>query len=166
MKTILIPILILFVVFTQNTKQIDTENSIITFTFTDKDVDGSIGDIQFQSTLNWKEPEKSILKGSVAVTTLKTGNFLRDGHLMWEKYFNRSDYPRIYFESKTIEEKSAGSYTITGNLTIKGIKKEVQLTADKRLTSLSLKETFTPAILILPFQRNERKISWILRCGW
>lgn len=141
MKTILIPILILFGVFTQNTIQIDTENSTITFNFIDKNVDGTIGNMQSQSSIDWVNPENSKLKGSVAVTTLKTGNFLRDGHLMWEKYFNRSDYPRIYFESTSIQEKGVDSYTITGNLTIKGIKKEVQLTAVKKTNELELTGT-------------------------
>ncbi len=89
MKTILISLILLVIIVRQDQKQIDTENSTVEFIFTDKNVNGTIGDIQSQSTLNWEEPEKSVLKGSVAVTTLKTRNFLRDGHLMWEKYFNR-----------------------------------------------------------------------------
>ncbi len=141
MKTILISLILLVITVRQDEKQIDTENSTVECIFTDRNVNGTIGDIQSESTLNWSAPKKSILKGSVAVTTLKTGNFLRDGHLVWDKYFNRSNYPRIYFESMAIEEKSTNTYSITGKLTVKVITKEVQLSAEKKANELELTGT-------------------------
>jgi polyisoprenoid-binding protein YceI len=111
--------------------KINTTDSKITFTFDSEGVAGTIGDIQSQSEIDLTQIEESIIKGSVNVSSLETGNFLRDGHLMWEKYFNRSDYPRIYFESTAITAKGTASYSILGNLTIKGISKPVTFTAVK-----------------------------------
>ena len=51
---------------------------------------------------------------------------------MWEKYFNRSDYPRIYFESNSIKENKDRTYKVEGNLTIKGISKPVTFLAVKK----------------------------------
>lgn len=111
--------------------QINTTASKITFTFESKNVTGSISGIQSESEIDFSQFENSKIKGSVSVSSLKTGNFLRDGHLMWEKYFNRSDYPRIYFESTSITANSDASYSILGNLNIKGISKPVTFTAMK-----------------------------------
>jgi polyisoprenoid-binding protein YceI len=111
--------------------KINTTDSKITFTFDSEGVAGTIGDIQSQSEIDLTQIEESIIKGSVSVGSIETGNFLRDGHLMWEKYFNRSDYPRIYFESTAITAKGTASYSILGNLTIKGISKPVTFTAVK-----------------------------------
>jgi len=109
-----------------------TEDSKISFTFESKDITGTIGDIQSESEIDLSQLENSKIKGSVSVSSLETGNFLRDGHLMWEKYFNRSDYPRIYFESTSITPTKEASYTVLGNLTIKGISKPVSFTAVKK----------------------------------
>jgi polyisoprenoid-binding protein YceI len=129
MKTT-IALLLVCASFLLNNK-INSTDSKITFTFDSEGVAGTIGDIQSQSEIDLTQIEESIIKGSVNVSSLETGNFLRDGHLMWEKYFNRSDYPRIYFESTAITAKGTASYSILGNLTIKGISKPVTFTAVK-----------------------------------
>ena len=129
MKTILT--LLLLCISVLGFSQINTTASKISFTFESKKVTGSIGDIQSQSEIDLSQLENSKIKGSVSVSSLETGNFLRDGHLMWETYFNRSDYPRIYFESTAITAKGTASYSVLGNLTIKGISKPVTFTAVK-----------------------------------
>jgi polyisoprenoid-binding protein YceI len=125
----------------QSPKKINTDGSSVTFTFVDKDVTGSISDIESQSVIDINQLENSVLKGSVGITTLKTGNFLRDGHLMWEKYFNRDDYPRIYFKSTTVKKQSSTIYRVQGILTMKGIDKEITLTATKSEDTITLKST-------------------------
>jgi polyisoprenoid-binding protein YceI len=112
--------------------QINTKDSKISFTFESKNVTGSISGMQSQSEIDLTQIEESIIKGSVSVGSIETGNFLRDGHLMWEKYFNRSDYPRIYFESNSIKENKDRTYKVEGNLTIKGISKPVTFMAVKK----------------------------------
>jgi polyisoprenoid-binding protein YceI len=138
MKPLLLSLFLLISIAAQNTQKVDPENSTISFTFEDKNVVGTIGDIQSQSIIDINQLEKSTLKGSVSVTSLKTGNFLRDGHLMWEKYFNREKYPRIYFESSAIEKQNTNSYLIYGTLTIKGIAKEVIFKGKKNEKGITL----------------------------
>jgi polyisoprenoid-binding protein YceI len=114
------------------TNKINTKDSKVTFTFVSEGLVGTIGDIQSQSEIDIHQFENSTVKGSVSVSSLETGNFLRDGHLMWEKYFNRGDYPRIYFESTRIKQNKDASYDIQGNLIIKGISKPVSFLAVQR----------------------------------
>jgi len=112
-----------------------TEASI-SFTFKSKDVSGTIGDFRSNSVIDLKQFENSTLEGSVGVTTLQTGNGLRDGHLMWKNYFHRKVHPRILFKSTSIIKFGENSYEITGNLTIKGITKSI--TFEGKLTASEL----------------------------
>ncbi len=122
-KTMLLILIALTVSSFVLNKKIDATNSTISFLFESKKVKGTIGDIQSSSSIDLDNFENSSLEGSVAITTLKTGNFLRDGHLMWEKYFYRKKYPRLYFKSETITKKANNEYVVVGELTVKGIRK-------------------------------------------
>ncbi len=51
----------------------------------------------------------------------------RDNHLRSEDFFNSEKYPKMVFESKKIEKVGDGRYKITGDLTIRGVTKEVSL---------------------------------------
>jgi polyisoprenoid-binding protein YceI len=63
---------------------------------------------------------------SVHATTVNTGNGSRDNHLRKEEYFNVAGYPKLNFIStKVMPSGKAGSYTMEGNLTIKGVSKPV-----------------------------------------
>ncbi len=57
------------------------------------------------------------------VSSIKTGNGMRDKKAQTSEWFNAAKYPNIEFSSSKIE-KSENGYTVTGNLTIKGTKKE------------------------------------------
>ena len=57
------------------------------------------------------------------VSSIKTGNGMRDKKAQTSEWFNASKYPNIEFTSSKIE-KSENGYTVTGNLSIKGTKKE------------------------------------------
>ncbi|TAI48086.1 YceI family protein [Flagellimonas allohymeniacidonis] len=106
-------------------RSVDTDNAEITFVFKEKDVDGSIGEVRSESSIDMEDFTQSTLKGSVSLESLKTGNFLRDWHLMSKKFFHRSKQDRLYFSSTSIT-KNNEDYTIEGNLDIKGISKPVK----------------------------------------
>ena len=64
---------------------------------------------------------------SVNSKTIDTDNSTRDNHLRKSEYFDVEKYPLISFVSKTITKGSAPElFHVTGNLTIKGVTKEVQ----------------------------------------
>ena len=117
--------------------QIEINKANINFVFISKNVEGSIADFKTSSKINLQQLEKSTFEGSVSLESLKTGNFLRDWHLMSKKYFHRKKFPRIYFKSTAIVKKE-NNYQVTGNLTIKGISKEVSLTMKKLPNALQL----------------------------
>ena len=110
----------------------------VSFLFIDKDVDGTIEAKTVQSQLNLADFTKSSITGTAEVNTLDTDNFLRDGHLMWKKYFNEDDYPILKFESTSISKKSANIYAISTDLTIKGITKSIETEAQIEKNKVSI----------------------------
>lgn len=123
--------------FSQET-EIIVDKTAISFVFTSKDVQGSIGDLQSDSNIDFMNFERSIIEGSVSLESLKTGNFLRDWHLMSKKYFYRQKFPRLYFKSSKIIETTNG-FQIEGILTMKGISKSIILEASIEKNKIQMK---------------------------
>lgn len=61
------------------------------------------------------------------VNSIDTRNEQRDAHLKSADFFDATNYPKIEFTSKAIVKKSESDYEVTGDLTIRGITKEVKL---------------------------------------
>ncbi|WP_103866158.1 YceI family protein [Aquimarina sp. I32.4] len=115
---------------------IDKENSKISFNFIEDQTSGTISGLDFKVNFSPKNAENAVFSGTALVKTLDTNNFLRDGHLMWEKFFHKKKYPKISFVSTQVVTFEQNTYKVIGNLTIKGIQKEVIITFsldDKKL---------------------------------
>ncbi|MEX1011017.1 MAG: YceI family protein [Balneolaceae bacterium] len=63
------------------------------------------------------------------VSSISTGNEDRDNHLKSEDFFNAENHPKITFESTSFEPVSDDTYKLTGDLTIRGTTKTVELEA-------------------------------------
>lgn len=84
------------------------------------DVEGTIK-LDEQNILN------SSVEATIQVATINTGSEQRDNHLRSGDFFLVEQYPTITFESKRIEPKGGDDYRIIGDLTIRGITREVAL---------------------------------------
>jgi polyisoprenoid-binding protein YceI len=71
--------------------------------------------------------ETPVLSGSVAVSSIDTGDEARDGHLQAPDFFDVQNYPQITFSSNTGEQLSDGRVRLTGEITIRGITKPIEL---------------------------------------
>ena len=67
------------------------------------------------------------IKFSVAINSIDTDDAKRDGHLKSKDFFESETYPKMTFESTSIEQIKEGNYTLKGNLTLHGITKEIVL---------------------------------------
>jgi polyisoprenoid-binding protein YceI len=67
--------------------------------------------------------EDGTLSVFMNVGSVNTGNVDRDNHLKSEDFFNSEEFPTIQFGGKISEDMT----TITGDITIKGITKEITL---------------------------------------
>jgi polyisoprenoid-binding protein YceI len=75
------------------------------------------------------DPAHSHARGTVTVASIDTGNPDRDAHLRSPDFFDAERYPYITFESTRIRHVSGGTFELTGDLTIKGVTREVQMEA-------------------------------------
>jgi polyisoprenoid-binding protein YceI len=69
-------------------------------------------------------PEKSKIYASIDATTIETGNDMMNAHAKEPGVLDANKFPTITFESNIIRKNSSG-YETTGNLTLKGITKEI-----------------------------------------
>jgi polyisoprenoid-binding protein YceI len=65
----------------------------------------------------------------IDATTINTGDEQRDAHLKSADFLDVANYPSITFKSKSVA-KAGDDLKIVGDLTIRGITKEVTLTAE------------------------------------
>src|SRR5246127_4890942 len=69
-----------------------------------------------------------VLEGNVDVSTIDTGEANRDGHLKSPEFFDADQHPQITFHATTTEAGADGHVTLTGEITIKGVTKPIELT--------------------------------------
>ena len=75
------------------------------------------------NTFSGSIEEDGTVTVSMNVNTINTGNADRDNHLKSADFFNSEEYPTIQFGGKMSEDMN----TITGEITIKGITREITL---------------------------------------
>ena len=63
----------------------------------------------------------------IIVKSIFTNNAKRDKHLLSKDFFNASEYPKITFNSSSIEKVSDTKYNLKGTMTIKGVSKEITI---------------------------------------
>ena len=68
-----------------------------------------------------------VLTGTVDVASIDTGEEQRDAHLRSADFFDVEQHPEISFDSTRIEPIDDDSFRITGNLTLHGITREIEL---------------------------------------
>ncbi len=69
---------------------------------------------------------KSSVIVEIDAKTIDTANQKRDDHLRGPDFFNVAEFPTITFESKSVK-KSGSKYTVSGNLELHGVSKEVTI---------------------------------------
>ena len=63
----------------------------------------------------------------IDAASIDTGNEQRDGHLRGADFLDTAAYPQIVFAVKSVAPSADETYTVTGDLTIRGVTREVAL---------------------------------------
>ena len=90
-------------------------------------VEGRFNEYKGELTLG-KEFSQSALSAEVGVGSVDTAVKDRDGHLKSADFFDAAKYPKMTFKSKRFEGSPA-AFRLVGDLTIKGVTKEVAFDA-------------------------------------
>jgi polyisoprenoid-binding protein YceI len=116
--------------YTAGTYQIDLMHSKVGFEVPHlviSSVDGRFNEYEGELVLNEKL-ENSKLSVSINVNSIDTAIAKRDEHLRGTDFFDTAKFPKITFKSKKVTG-STNAMKIAGDLTIKGVTKEVTLEA-------------------------------------
>jgi polyisoprenoid-binding protein YceI len=80
-------------------------------------------------------PNGDFTKSTVAVTidasSIDTGVDQRDAHLKSPDFFDVAQYPELRFVGKRVEPRSGSEIDVVGDLTIKGVTREVVLRVEQ-----------------------------------
>ena len=69
----------------------------------------------------------SSVEAVIAVESITTRDEKRDEHLRSADFFDAANYPTISFKSTSVKVKSDSDLVITGDLTIRGVTRSVDL---------------------------------------
>jgi polyisoprenoid-binding protein YceI len=92
-------------------------------------VRGSFDKVSGTVTGDLSNPASAQVDVTIDASSINTGNTKRDDHLRSADFFEIEKHPAITFKSKKIE-KAGDGYRMTGDLTMRGVTKEVVLAVD------------------------------------
>jgi polyisoprenoid-binding protein YceI len=73
------------------------------------------------------DPTTARGKVIIDAASIDTANSQRDGHLSSADFLDVEHFPTITFEVKSVHPKGDGMYEVIGDLTIRGVTKEIRL---------------------------------------
>ena len=93
---------------------------------------------QFRGEIELDDFDPTTASGRIEVDTrsVDTGNEQRDAHLRSADFFDADNYPVMVFVPKSITPKAGAEYEVVGDLTIRGVTREVTLTYEHSGTVL------------------------------
>lgn len=93
-------------------------------------VKGSFKDVKltFEGDPDDLSSGKALLE--IRTDSVETFDEKRDGHLKSDDFFNVAKYPKMTFESSKITRVDEDNYTVTGNLSIRGRTKEIDVSLE------------------------------------
>jgi polyisoprenoid-binding protein YceI len=89
-------------------------------------VRGQFKDFEGQAHIDAANPENSSVTVTIQTASIDTGVADRDGHLKSADFFDVEQFPEITFVSTDVSRDGA-DWTITGDLTVKGVAKPVTI---------------------------------------
>jgi len=90
-------------------------------------VRGRFGDFEGTLQLDRAKPEASLVEFKIKAASINTDNQRRDDHLRSPDFFDVANNPEITFKSTKVVARGQNEYAVTGNLTMRGVTKEITL---------------------------------------
>jgi polyisoprenoid-binding protein YceI len=108
--------------------KIDPAHSVIGFAIRHLEINWVEGRFKdFTGTIRYDDTDvtKSSVEFAAKVESVDTGIEPRNAHLKTGDFFDVEKYPLMTFKSTRVERKGKGSYVLYGDLTLKGVTKQV-----------------------------------------
>lgn len=88
---------------------------------------GRFNDVQGTFTVDTAKPEASKVEITIKADSIDTANKGRDDHLKSPDFFDVKQFPTATFRSTKVEKKGDKNWSVTGELALHGVKKEVTI---------------------------------------
>lgn len=88
-------------------------------------VRGSFNAFTGSATIDGADPSVSSVSVTIDASSIDTRNADRDGHLRGNDFLDLETYPEITFASTSISQSGDDAFDVTGDLTIKGVTKQI-----------------------------------------
>jgi polyisoprenoid-binding protein YceI len=93
-------------------------------------VSGEITGIKGKIDIDPKDVTKTKAEASIDASTVNTNDKKRDEHLKGSDFFDVKKFPAMTFKSKKIVKGDGGKFQLVGDLTLRGVTKEITLDSD------------------------------------
>jgi len=121
-----------FVVASVTTWSSDKGHSRLGFTINHMGITDVHGEFsKFDATISSPNADFSgaTIEMTAEASSINTGLGMRDEHLKGEDFFNVAKFSTLSFKSTSVKKGKGNKFTVTGDLTMKGVTKTVSFTA-------------------------------------
>jgi polyisoprenoid-binding protein YceI len=91
------------------------------------DVDGKFGEFDVKVLSDKEDFSDAKIEVSIKTASINTDDAKRDEHLRSADFFDAATHPAITFKSKKMTKTGNGTYKLTGDFTMRGVTKTVDL---------------------------------------
>jgi polyisoprenoid-binding protein YceI len=125
-------------------------------------VTGRFSDVQGVITLDEQDPTTAQASITIGASSIDTGNARRDTHLRQEDFFHVDSHPAITFRSRRVDssDRTASRYTVVGDLTVRGVTREVTLDGHYTAPEGSGDNRRIRLTLTTPLNRRDFGLVW------
>jgi polyisoprenoid-binding protein YceI len=117
--------------YTVGTWKLDPTHSTMSFSVRHLAISKVHGTFEdFDATIvTAEDPQDSTIEATVQIASVNTNQKDRDAHLRTGDFFLADEYPTMTFSAKGFDG-DAGDFTVTGDLTLRGVTKKVTLNGE------------------------------------
>jgi polyisoprenoid-binding protein YceI len=90
-------------------------------------VRGQFGEFEGTAQIDTANPSSSSAKVNIRAASINTGQADRDAHLVSADFFDVENFPELTFVATGVTRADASTWTVSGDLTIKGVTNPVSI---------------------------------------
>ncbi len=125
-------------------------------------VRGQLGKVSGTVNLDENDLTRSTVEAAIDANGIDTREAKRDDHLRSPDFLDTAKYPTVTFKSKKVERTSGDTYKVTGDLTLRGVTREVVLNVDGSPTPMKdpMGNTKLGGVAKTTLNRKDFGINW------
>jgi polyisoprenoid-binding protein YceI len=94
-------------------------------------VRGHFAEVSTNANIDPEHPETSSMEATIQTASIRTHHEARDNDLRSPNFLDTDKYPVMTFKSTSVQSAGPDQYTLTGDLTVKGVTRPVRLEVTK-----------------------------------